>query len=174
MDGRLWLLLTLFLILILISAYFSASESAFSRVNLIRMRSRAESGNKRAKSVIFISEHYEKALTTLLIGNNITNIAAAAVATLFATRAFSDGNQDTVTVLCTVITTLIVFMGGEMTPKSLANDRSDEVAEFFRADSPFSHENSDPVFRFLYEDQRFCNGLFQKIRQALHFRRRTL
>ncbi len=162
MDGRLWLLLTLFLILILISAYFSASESAFSRVNLIRMRSRAESGNKRAKSVIFISEHYEKALTTLLIGNNITNIAAAAVATLFATRAFSDGNQDTVTVLCTVITTLIVFMGGEMTPKSLANDRSDEVAEFSAPILRFLMKILTPFSAFFMKISGFVTGFFKK------------
>lgn len=162
MDGRLWLLLILFCLLILLSGYFSASESALTTMNMIRIRSRADSGDKRAKSVIFISEHFEKALTTILIGNNITNIAAAAVATLFATRLFVWGDPDTVSVCSTVITTLIVFMAGEMVPKSLANDRSDEVALFSAPILRFLMKALTPFSAFFMKISGFVTGFFEK------------
>ena len=102
------LLIALFVIFLCFSAYFSGTECGFSSMNKIRIKSKADEGDKRAKTAMYISNNYERALTTLLIGNNIVNIAAASVSTLIATRIF--GTSNTVTVLCTVITTLIVFL----------------------------------------------------------------
>lgn len=126
-SGDIWLLV-LFLFFVIGGAYFGGSESAFSAMNKIRIKSKAEDGDKRAKTALYISNNFDKALTTLLIGNNITHIAAASVATLIATRLF--GTSDTVTLLCTVITTMIVFLFSEMIPKSFANDRSESAALF--------------------------------------------
>ena len=121
--------LTLLFILFVVSgAYFGGAESAFSAMNKIRIKAKADDGNRRAKSAMYVSNHFENALTTLLIGNNITHIAAASVATLIATKAF--GASDTVTLLCTVITTLVIFLLSEMIPKSLANDRSETMSLF--------------------------------------------
>ena len=121
-------LVILFVILVICGAYFGGSESAFSAMNKIRMKSKADDGDRRAKNAVFISNNFDRALTTLLIGNNITHIAAASVATVIATRLF--GASDTVSLLCTVITTLIVFLFSEMIPKAYANDRHDSTALF--------------------------------------------
>ena len=124
-DSGTGLLIALFFVFLCFSAYFSCTECGFSGMNKIRIKAKAEEGDKRAKTAMYISNNYERALTTLLIGNNIVNIAAASVATLIATRIFKDQDQTTVTVLCTVITTLIVFLFGEMMPKAFATDRTE-------------------------------------------------
>ena len=127
-DGSsipLWIAFVFFL---LGSAYFSGVECCYSVVNRIRIKARAEEGNKRAKRVFYILNHFDKALTTLLVGNNLVNIAAASVATVLATRLFASGGMDTesfaFSMLCTGVTTAVIFLFGEMLPKTLASDRS--------------------------------------------------
>lgn len=122
-DSGTGLLIALFIVFLCFSAYFSGTECGYAAMNKIRIKAKADEGDKRAKTAMYIQNHYDRALTTLLIGNNIVNIAAASVATLIATRLF--GASSTVTVLCTVVTTLIVFLFGEMTPKSFATDRTE-------------------------------------------------
>ncbi|MBE6530371.1 MAG: HlyC/CorC family transporter [Ruminococcaceae bacterium] len=124
-QGILWLTL-LFVIFVIAGGFFGAAESGFSAMNKIRIKAKAEDGNRRAKRALYVDEHFEKALTTLLISGNIAHIAAAALATVIATRLF--GESETVTVLTTVITTVIVFLFSEMIPKSFANDRSETTA----------------------------------------------
>lgn len=118
----------LFIFFVVCGAYFGAAESGFSAMNKIRIKAKAEDGNRRAKIANQIAGDFDRALTTLLIGNNIAHIAAASIATLIATRLF--GASDTVTILCTVITTLVVFLFSEMIPKAYANDRSESTALF--------------------------------------------
>ena len=127
-PGGLIGLIILFIVFVICGAYFGGAESGISAMNKIRMKSKADDGDKRAKNAVFISNNFDRALTTLLIGNNVTHIAAASVATLIATRIF--GTSDLVSLLCTVATTLIVFLFSEMIPKAFANDRSDSVALF--------------------------------------------
>ena len=125
-------LIILFVIFVILGGYFAGSESCFSAMNKIRMKSRAENdGDKKARSAMYIANNFERALTTLLIGNNITHIAAASVATLYFTRRFeySDSglSQDSLTLISTFVTTGIVFLFSEMIPKSCANDRADSM-----------------------------------------------
>ncbi len=122
-------LVLLFVLFVVGGGYFGGSESAFSAMNKIRIKAKADNGDKKAKNAIYIANNFEKALTTLLIGNNITHIAAASVATLICTRIW--GTSDTVTWICTVVTTFIVFLFSEMIPKSFANDRSETTALMF-------------------------------------------
>lgn len=129
-------LVIIFVILVIFAGYFGSAETAFSAMNKIRIKNMAEEGNKKAKKAIFISNNFDTALTTLLIGGNIAHIGASSVATVIALRLYEkslEGTVDkgTVTVLCTVITTIIVFLFGEMIPKSLANDRSDTLAVLY-------------------------------------------
>ena len=124
-QGIFWLTL-LFVIFVIAGGFFGAAESGFSAMNRIRIKAKAEDGNRRAKRALYVDERFEKALTTLLISGNIAHIAAAALATVIATRLFGEGQ--TVTVLTTVITTAIVFLFSEMIPKSFANDRSETTA----------------------------------------------
>ena len=147
-EGRrgIALLVVLFVLFVIGGAFFGGTESAFSAMNRIRMKSKADDGDKRAKNAVFISSNFDKALTTLLIGNNITHIAAASVATLIATRLF--GASDTVSLVCTVITTLVVFLFSEMIPKAFANDRSESAALFSAGFLRFLMKILSPVSAF--------------------------
>ncbi|MGM9642992.1 MAG: hemolysin family protein [Eubacteriales bacterium] len=123
-------MIVLFVICVICSGYFSGSESSFARMNKIRMKNRADDGDKKAKNAMYISNNHNKALTTILIGNNIVNIAGASIATLFVTKLFTDVDPDVLATPTTLITTVIVFIFGEMLPKSFGNDRPDTMARF--------------------------------------------
>ncbi len=117
-----------FCICLILSACFSGTESALSLVNRIRIKAKADEGDKRAKRVHYIVNHFDKALTTILVGNNVVNTAGASIATLIATRLFADSagidtSSLTFTLVTTLATTLVVFLFGEIIPKSFASDR---------------------------------------------------
>lgn len=136
MDGdsiRLFLLLIVFVALVSCSGYFSGAESAYTTLNKIRIKSQADEGDRRAKRALYITNHFERALTTILVGNNIVNIAAASVATVIATQLLSPSgmDEDTINIICTVYVTVVVFVFGEMIPKSLAGDRSESIGLLF-------------------------------------------
>ena len=118
-------------ILVGFSAFFSASETAFSSLNQIRLKSRAEDGDSSAARVLAMSEKYDKLLSTILIGNNIVNIAAASIGTILFTRMLGAERGATVS---TIVLTIIVLIFGEVTPKSLAKEMPEKVAT---AVSPF-------------------------------------
>ena len=113
------------------SAFFSASETAFSSLNQIRLKSRAEDGDSSAARVLAMAEQYDKLLSTILIGNNIVNIAAASIGTILFTQMLGAERGATVS---TIVLTIIVLIFGEVTPKSLAKEMPEKVAT---AVSPF-------------------------------------
>ena len=80
-PDSIWLLVTMFVLLAL-SAFFSSVETAFSSFNKLRLKSMAQGGDKRASAVVKLDEKYDKLLTTVLIGNNIVNIALSSIATI--------------------------------------------------------------------------------------------
>ena len=86
MDTDNWILFALLLFLIIGGGYFAASETAFASVNALRLRQRAENGESRAQHAQYILDHFNKALSTLLIGNNIMHIGTASIATYMVTR----------------------------------------------------------------------------------------
>ena len=118
-------------ILVGFSAFFSASETAFSSLNQIRLKSRAEDGDSSAARVLNMAGQYDKLLSTILIGNNIVNIAAASIGTILFTRMLGAERGATVS---TIVLTIIVLIFGEVTPKSLAKEMPERVAT---AVSPF-------------------------------------
>ena len=118
-------------ILVGFSAFFSASETAFSSLNQIRLKSRAEDGDNSAARVLAMAEKYDKLLSTILIGNNIVNIAAASIGTILFTQMLGAERGATVS---TIVLTIIVLIFGEVTPKSLAKEMPEKVAT---AVSPF-------------------------------------
>ena len=129
-DGSITLLVAL-VILVGFSAFFSASETAFSSLNQIRLKSRAEDGDSSAARVLAMAEQYDKLLSTILIGNNIVNIAAASIGTILFTQMLGAERGATVS---TIVLTIIVLIFGEVTPKSLAKEMPEKVAT---AVSPF-------------------------------------
>ncbi len=121
--GRYWQIF-FYILLIFGGAYFASAESAYVRANKIRLKSAAEDGDRRAKRALYITEHFDKALTTILIGNNIMHLACSSLATVLAIEILGEGH----TVLATLVTTVIVFLFSEMLPKSLANTKSETLA----------------------------------------------
>lgn len=114
-------------ILVLFSAYFSATETAFFSLNKIRIKSLAGEGNKRAKKVLKILDDMDALLSTILIGNNIVNIAATAIATVL----FIDlVGEDLGATLSTIVITVVVLMFGEITPKTLAKNFPEKFSMF--------------------------------------------
>ncbi len=113
-------------VLLLFSAIFSASETAYNTVNKARLRSIADDGNKRAIMAIKISDNFDKALTTILIGNNIVNLTASALATVIVTDRFG---VEYVAAATAVITVLVILFG-EIIPKNLANEFPEKFSLF--------------------------------------------
>ncbi|MCH5204519.1 MAG: HlyC/CorC family transporter [Oscillospiraceae bacterium] len=111
--------------MIAFSAFFSASETAISSVNRIRLKSMAENGNRGAKRALSILNKYDKALTTILIGNNIVNIACSSIATIVCIALVGEQYGSLVS---TVATTVVVLIFGEVMPKSIAKDHAEQVA----------------------------------------------
>ncbi len=119
------ILIFILIFLIILSAFFSASETAFTSISQVRIKSLAQK-KKSATLVLKMSENYNKLLSTLLIGNNIVNITSASLATILFTFWF--GNLGVT--LSTVIMTVLVLVFGEITPKSIAKERPEEFAMF--------------------------------------------
>lgn len=109
-------LIIIFAICVVLSGYFSASETAFSTANKIRLKSMAQDGNKKAEKTLKIIDNYDNMISAILIGNNIVNIAAASVATVMFVDVFGDLGAT----LSTAFTTIVVLIFGEITPKSIA------------------------------------------------------
>ncbi|MBR2336952.1 MAG: HlyC/CorC family transporter [Clostridia bacterium] len=115
-------------VLILLSAFFSATETAFTSVNKARLKMLAEDGKKSANKAIALTENYDRLLFTLLIGNNIVNIAMTTIAgLLFATLISQASLAATVT---TAATTVLVLIFGEITPKTIAKEVPEKFACF--------------------------------------------
>lgn len=114
-------------VLILLSGYFSATETAFSAINRIRIKNMASDGNKKAQLVQKMSDNFDRILSTILIGNNIVNITATSIATILFIRILN-GDQTLGTTVSTVVVTVVVLIFGEITPKSLAKDSPEAFA----------------------------------------------
>lgn len=113
-----------FLLLVLCSAFFSASETAYTSLNTVRLKRMASDGDERAAKVLALADQYEKLLSTILIGNNIVNILASSMATAMFVRWIGNGGVP----LSTLVTTVVILLFGEVTPKSVAKDHAETVA----------------------------------------------
>ena len=108
------------LLLLFFAAYFAVCETAFASVGRVRLKVKADRGDRRAKKAMYITEHFDRAITTILIGTNIVHLAVAAYVTVLVNRRWG---LNAVT-LGTVVTTVVVFFVGEMLPKSIAKKYS--------------------------------------------------
>ena len=117
----------LYVFFLLCSAYFACTETAYTAVSKVRLRTMADKGNKRAKQALWICDRFDKTLTTILVGNNVFHASCASLSALLVMRQFSEQYV----VYGTLLTTLIVYLFAEMLPKSLAKARSEEIALLF-------------------------------------------
>ena len=122
---------------VILSAYFSATETAFSTFNRIRMKNFAEKGNKKAALVLKLSDNYDSLISTILIGNNIVNILASAMSTLLFAKLIS--NQDLAATVSTAVLTVVVLVFGEISPKTMAKNSPESFVLF-----------SAPIINFFY------------------------
>lgn len=111
------------LLLLALSAFFSASETSFTSVNMIRMRNMAEEGNRKAASAVRLAENYDRTLSTILIGNNLVNIALSSLTTVMATELFGNAGV----AVATGAATLLILTFGEILPKSWAKENSERL-----------------------------------------------
>lgn len=114
------------LALLLMSAYFSATETAFLTMNRIRLKTLAENGNRRAAVALKVSKDLDQLISTILIGNNIVNITLSTVSTVFFMRLLPTSGAT----VSTIVMTLAVLIFGEITPKNLAKDTADSFVLF--------------------------------------------
>ena len=119
--------LIIIIVCIVMSAYFSATETAFSSLNRIRVKNMAEKGNKKAMLVMKLSENYDALLSTILIGNNIVNILSASLATVLFVDMLGNEAGPSVS---TAVTTIVVLIFGEVSPKSIAKESPEKFAMF--------------------------------------------
>lgn len=139
-------------VLILLSAYFSATETAFTSLNQIRMKKMAADGDKKAKLALKIFEDYDNLLSTILIGNNIVNIASASLATAIFTKWLGDAGVT----ISTAVMTVVVLIFGEISPKSIAKEKPESFSKF-----------SAPIMRVLIICLKPVNFLFSQWKKLL-------
>ncbi len=123
MDSNATLIASL-IVLIAASAFFSASETAFTSLNRVRVKNMAASGNKRAGKVLALSENYDKLLSGILVGNNIVNILSASLATVLFVNLIGGKGVS----VSSAVMTVVVLMFGEISPKTIAKQNPEAVA----------------------------------------------
>ena len=111
---------------VVFSGYFSATETAFTSLNRIRMKNMANDGNKRAREVMELSDNYDNLLSTILVGNNIVNIALSSIATVFFMGLYPTYGAT----IATAVATIVVLIFGEISPKGLAKEHPEKFAMF--------------------------------------------
>ena len=122
-ESNIFMGVTIF-VLILLSAFFSATETAFSFVNKIRIQHSVENGDKKANTVLYIIEHFDNALTAILICNNVVNLGCSSIATMLCLKIWGEIGP----AIATGLTTLLVLTFGEVIPKCLAKEHCDNFA----------------------------------------------
>ncbi len=153
MDSSSISMIVAIVLLVTMSAYFSATETAFSSMNKIRMKSRADAGDRHALLAMKLSEDYDRLISTILIGNNIVNISASTVGTVLFTKLYAAYGPT----ISTVVLTLVVLIFGEISPKSLAKEHAEGFAMF-----------SAPILRVLLVILRPLNFLFSQWKRLLN------
>ena len=117
-------IIVILVVLVMLSAFFSATETAFSSVNKIRLKYLANNGNKRAEKTLKLADEFTKLLSTILIGNNLVNIMASSLATVLFMNLLGDNGVT----ISTFVMTIIILIFGEITPKSIAKERPESFA----------------------------------------------
>jgi CBS domain containing-hemolysin-like protein len=146
-------LIVVLIILIVFSGLFSATETAYSSMNRIRLMSRADEGDKKAAEVLEAAKDFDKLLSTILIGNNIVNISAASISTVLFSRYWKELGPT----ISTIVLTIVVLIFAEISPKSLAKESPERFAVALL-----------PVLRFFMTILTPLTALFSLWKHLLH------
>lgn len=147
-------LIVAIVILLLCSSFFSASETAFSFMNVLRIRSMAENKVKGARKALYIAEHSDRVLTTILVGNNIVNILSTTICAFLLSQFIQ--NPTLLNVMNTVVMTIIILITGEILPKSLAKAQPEKFAVKVAGIMFFLMKLLYPIVICFYGLQKLC------------------
>ena len=111
-------------ILVILSGMFSATETAYTGANRIKLKKTAEDGNRKAAKALALQENYDRVLTTILVGNNLVNILASALCTYVFTESFGSMGV----LYATLFMLIVILAVGEITPKTLAKANAERMA----------------------------------------------
>ena len=150
--------LIIIVLCIIMSAYFSATETAFSTINRVRVKNLADKGNSRAALVLRLAEDYDSLLSTILVGNNIVNIATASLATLIFTGLLG---EEAGAGASTAVTTVVVLIFGEISPKSIAKESPEKFAMFSAPVLNVLVKVLTPVNRIIAGWKKLLSGIFK-------------
>ena len=153
MDPQSITMIAVLFLMVAFSAYFSATATAFTSLNRIRLKSKADAGDRRAARTLALAEDYDRLLSTILIGNNIVNISASTLGTVLFTKHVGTAYGPAVS---TIVLTVIILIFGEISPKSLAKEQPEAFAMF-----------SAPILRLLMLILRPLNFLFAQWKRLL-------
>ena len=153
MDPQSITMIVVLFLMVAFSAYFSATETAFTSLNRIRLKSKADAGDRRAARTLALAEDYDRLLSTILIGNNIVNISASTLGTVLFTKHVGTAYGPAVS---TIVLTVVILIFGEISPKSLAKEQPEAFAMF-----------SAPILRLLMLILRPLNFLFAMCKRLL-------
>ena len=153
MDPQSIAMIAAMFLMVAFSAYFSATETAFTSLNRIRLKSKADAGDRRAARTLALAEDYDRLLSTILIGNNIVNISASTLGTVLFTKHVGTAYGPAVS---TIVLTVIILIFGEISPKSLAKEQPEAFAMF-----------SAPILRLLMLVLSPLNFLFAQWKRLL-------
>ena len=153
-----------FIILFLLSAYFSGSEISLASVNKIRIAKHAQNGDKAAKRVLYLLDNFDKALSTLLIGNNVVNTGIATLSTVVTYDIFKNSTKipEYAVPLCTIVTTIAVFFLGEMIPKCFAKACNEKFAKVISGSLIFLMKVMTPISFFFSFLSRIASKPFKR------------
>ena len=151
--------LTIIIICLLLSSFFSASDTAFAVINKIRLKTMAEEGNIKARKILEMLKDYDSVVSCILVGNNIVNILGTSMATVLCINVFGQESGPT---MSTVLTTVLVLLFGEITPKMLANENPEKFA--FVAYTPINVliKILKPISYFTYLWKKLITIIFKK------------
>lgn len=121
-------IIVILIVLVMLSAFFSATETAFSAVNKTKLRVKAQDGHNGAKNALALAENYDRLLSTILIGNNIVNITLATLSTILFSQVLKGDKEAIAATVSTIVSTIVVLIFGEITPKMIAKEKSEAVA----------------------------------------------
>lgn len=152
LDGSNGILCVILLVLLVFSAFFSACETSFSSLNKIRLRNYAESGDKKALRALAVSENFDKLLSTILVGNNVVNMASASIATVVATSLIGASGA----AWATAVITVLVLIFGEILPKTLAKENSERIAMSFGGPLSFFIKLLSPIVFIFVKIKEFA------------------
>lgn len=160
MTPDLWLMVAILAVCVALSAFFSASETAFTSANRVKLKTMMQNGNKRAKLAYELAEDYDRLLTTILVGNNIVNIAASSLATSLFLVLLKD-HQNLVSLVSTVVMTIVILVFGEVSPKTIAKESPENLAMAFAPALKTLAFFVTPIGYFFTQLKKLLNKVFK-------------